>query len=154
MLSLRCRRIWFLPYPLSRKLDRRPTFRRRKRDKLLTGEGGERVGGQPNHTAATKPGPLKSIQYSLYNMNDSVDILFSAWLLRYSYGEDCNFNATVIVMQLKPGAWENATFTPGTCGYLCPTRSDPTVCFLRQYICIPKLEGQIQPQDYESPQIE
>lgn len=25
--------------------------------------------------------------------------------------------------QVTPGSWENATFTPGTCGYMCPTRS-------------------------------
>ncbi|XP_023326717.1 uncharacterized protein LOC111700130 [Eurytemora carolleeae] len=25
--------------------------------------------------------------------------------------------------QVRPDAWENATFTPGTCGYMCPTRS-------------------------------
>ncbi len=34
------------------KLDRRHTGRLRKRDKLLTGEGGKGVGEEPNHTTA------------------------------------------------------------------------------------------------------
>jgi hypothetical protein len=32
---------------------------------LLTGEGGGRVGEEPNHTIARMPGPLCNIQYSL-----------------------------------------------------------------------------------------
>jgi hypothetical protein len=48
------------PLPLSRqyKLDRRHIGRLRKRDNLLTGEGGEGAGVEPNHTTARKIGPL------------------------------------------------------------------------------------------------
>ncbi len=52
------------PSPVS-KLDRRHTGRLRKKDNLLTEEGGGGAGEGPNHTTAWKPGPLEIIQYSL-----------------------------------------------------------------------------------------
>jgi hypothetical protein len=45
------------PSPVS-KLDRRHRGRLRKRDILLTGEGGEGVGEEQSHKTARKPGPL------------------------------------------------------------------------------------------------
>jgi hypothetical protein len=52
--------------PTTPMLDRRHTRRLRKRDNLLTGEGkGVGVMEEPNHTTASKPGPLQIIQYSL-----------------------------------------------------------------------------------------
>ncbi len=43
----------------------RHTGRLRKRDKLMTGEGGKGVDEEPNHTTAIQPGPRQIIQYSL-----------------------------------------------------------------------------------------
>ncbi len=49
-------RIGFFPTPSSlSKLDRRRTGRPSKRVNLLTGEGGEGVGEEPNHMTARKP---------------------------------------------------------------------------------------------------
>jgi hypothetical protein len=62
--------IWLIPpspTPLSRhKLDRRHKGRLRKRDNLLTGEGGQ--WGEPIHmmVAARKSGPLYIISWSLH----------------------------------------------------------------------------------------
>ncbi len=48
----RSRMIWILPSTL----DQRDTGRVKKRDNLLTGEGGR--GSGPNHMTVRKPGPL------------------------------------------------------------------------------------------------
>ncbi len=64
--------IWLYAHPLY-KLGRRHTGRQRKRDNLLTGDGGEEVGEEPKHTTAIKPGPLKIIQYS---GSESLDLSF------------------------------------------------------------------------------
>ncbi len=73
--------IWFHP-PLSpssvSKLDQRHTGRRRKRDNLLTGKGGEKG----NHTTARKLGPLEIIWYSLYNQLMLTKVLLSGDLPR------------------------------------------------------------------------
>jgi hypothetical protein len=55
--------IWFLVHPLPTpspvsKLDRRNTGRLRKRDNLLTGEGGKGMGEESNQMTARKPEPL------------------------------------------------------------------------------------------------
>ncbi len=61
--------IWLLAHPLPfshvSKLDLRHTGRLKKRDNLLTGEGREGVGEEPNHTTTRKPGSLYLIQYRL-----------------------------------------------------------------------------------------
>jgi hypothetical protein len=49
------------PPSLDSKHDRRHTGRLRKRDKMLTGEGGGVMGKEPNHTTVRKHGP----QYSM-----------------------------------------------------------------------------------------
>jgi hypothetical protein len=61
--------VWLIAHPLpSVKLDRRHRERQRKRDNLLTGEGGRRLVEEPNHTTARKPAPLEILQYSLFRV--------------------------------------------------------------------------------------
>jgi hypothetical protein len=52
--------------------DLAPSGRLSKRDNLLTGEGGEGRGKEPNHTTARKPDPLQYIKYSWTASNTSI----------------------------------------------------------------------------------
>ncbi len=65
------------------KLDRGRTGRGRKRNNLLTGEGGGEWEGVKSLTTARKPGPLLFIQYSLARSHT-----FRAWVSYKLFGQN------------------------------------------------------------------
>ncbi len=100
------------PHPLPSVCSTGHTQEDRKRERQVThGRRGERVGEEPNHMTARKPGPLQMIQYSLQRMGgrESTGVtwfhLFLSSFPKYQYYIDLSLQYSVSYSTLMFLKW-------------------------------------------------